>query len=88
MAPQELKREYGRELTFYGGMDTQAIMPRGSAEEVRSEVRRLIDIFGENGRYIFTTSHYLLDDVSVENVLALYDEANSYTGAGTHSFAE
>ena len=88
MAPQELKREYGRELTFYGGMDTQAIMPRGSCEEVRSEVRRLIDIFGENGRYIFTTSHYLMDDVSLENAVALYDEANSYTGAGTHSFAE
>jgi len=78
MDPTELKREFGQHITFYGGMDTQVVLPRGSPEDVRREVRRLIDILGQNGRYIFTTSHYLMDDVSVENAVAMYEEANSY----------
>ena len=80
MDPGELKREYGQHLTFYGAMDTQSILPRGTPEDVRREVRRLIDILGDNGHYIFTTSHFLLDDVPVENVVAMYEEANSYRG--------
>jgi len=78
MDPAELKREFGHHITFYGGMDTQVVMPQCSVDEVRREVRRLIDILGENGHYIFTTSHYLMDDVSVENAVAMYEEANSY----------
>ena len=78
MDPKELKREFGKHLAFYGGMDTQNILPKGSVEDVRREARRLIGILGENGRYIFCTMHYLMDDVSVENALAMYDEAKAY----------
>jgi uroporphyrinogen decarboxylase len=78
MDPKELKQEFGQHLTFYGGMDTQHILPRGSTEDVRREVRRLIDILGENGRYIFTTMHYLMDDVPMENALAMHDEIRTY----------
>jgi uroporphyrinogen decarboxylase len=78
MDPTELKREFGRHLTFYGGMDIQDTMPKGSPEDVRREVRRLIGILGEKGRYIFTTAHYLMDDVPIENALAMYDEAEKY----------
>jgi uroporphyrinogen decarboxylase len=78
MDPAELKREFGKHLTFYGGIDTQEILPQGSPQDVRREVRRLIDILGKGGRFIFCTVHYLLDDVPAENALAMYDEANSY----------
>jgi len=78
MDPAELKREFGQHLTFYGGMDTQRILPQGSPEDVRREVRRLIDILGENGRYIFCTMHYLMDDVPMENALAMHDEVKAY----------
>jgi uroporphyrinogen decarboxylase len=78
MEPAELKREFGRHLTFYGGMDTQETLPRGSSEEVRCEVRRLIQTLGKNGRYILCTTHFLMDDVPVENVVAMYDEASRY----------
>lgn len=78
MDPAELKREFGKHLTFYGGMDTQVILPLGSVEDVRREVRHLIDTLGKDGRYIFTTSHYLMDDVPIENALAMHDEAFSY----------
>jgi uroporphyrinogen decarboxylase len=59
-------------------MDIQDTMPKGSPEDVRREVRRLIGILGEKGRYIFTTAHYLMDDVPIENALAMYDEAEKY----------
>jgi len=78
MEPAELKREFGRHLTFYGGMDTQHIMPSGRPSDVRRETRRLIDILGKGGRYIFSTVHFLMDDVPLENALAMYEEAKSY----------
>ena len=78
MDPAELKQEFGRHLTFYGGMDTQEILPLGSPDDVRREVRRLIQILGKNGRFIFCTTHYLMDDVPIENALAMDEEARSY----------
>lgn len=80
MGPAELKREFGRHLAFYGGMDTQHILPQGSPADVRREVRRLIDILGKDGRFILASVHFLMDDVPVENVLAMYDEARTYRG--------
>ena len=78
MNPAELKREFGHHLTFYGGMDTQHILPQGTPADVRRETRRLIDILGKNGHYVFTTMHFLMDDVPVENALAMHDEAMTY----------
>jgi uroporphyrinogen decarboxylase len=78
MDPVELKREFGRDLTFYGAFDTLHILPYGSPVEVRREARRLIDIFSKDGGYILSTTHFMFDEVPPENVLALYDEAGSY----------
>lgn len=80
MDPAELKCEFGRHLTFYGGIDTQQILPRGRPGDVRREARRLIDILGKDGRYILSSVHFLMDDVLVANALALYEEARSYRG--------
>ncbi len=78
MDPVELKREFGAYLTFYGAVDVQHVLPHGTADTVRSEVRRLVDVLGPGGRYILASSHLLYPDVPVENVLAMYDEAHSY----------
>ena len=78
MEPANLKREFGRHLAFYGGIDTQRILPLGNPTDVRREVRRLIDTLGKGGRYILASMHFLMDDVPVENVLAMYDEATTY----------
>ena len=78
MSPVELKREFGAHLTFYGGMDTQHIMPHGRPDAVRAEVRRLVDTLGKGGRFILAPSHLLMDDVPVGNVLAMYNEARTY----------
>jgi uroporphyrinogen decarboxylase len=78
MSARELKQEYGEDLVFYGGMDVQHIMPYGSPDEVRKETRCLIDTFGKDGGFICTTSHFMLDDISVKNVLAMNEVARSY----------
>lgn len=78
MKAGELKREFGQDLVFYGGLDVQRLMPHGSPRQVRDEVRRLVDILGRGGGYVCTTCHFLLDDVPVANVLALYEEAGRY----------
>jgi uroporphyrinogen decarboxylase len=78
MDPSELKREFGAHLGFYGGIDVQALLPYGSPQEIRDEVRRLASLLGASGRYILAPSHYIMDDVPEENVLALYDEALHY----------
>jgi len=76
--PEELKREFGADITFYGGMDTQKILPYGTPKEIRYAVRQLVDTFGKGGGFILTSSHFMMDDVPIENVLAFYEEAQEY----------
>ena len=75
MAPRELKREFGKDMTFFGAICTQKTLPYGTPEDVRREVHERIRVLGEGGGYICSPDHTVMDDVPVENVLALYDEA-------------
>ena len=52
MDPAVLKREYGKDLVFFGAIDYNHILNYGSEQTVRSEVRRIIDILGYDGKYI------------------------------------
>jgi uroporphyrinogen decarboxylase len=56
-------------------MDVQQVMPYGSADDVRAEVRRLVETFGKNGnRMIFSLGNAATRDIPVENLEAMYDE--------------
>lgn len=74
MNPEMIKAEFGNKITFDGGIDTQHVLPEGSPEEVRSEVRKMIRIMGQNGGYILAPSQGLESDVPIENIIALYEE--------------
>ena len=78
MDPGELKKEFGRSLSFWGGIDIQHTLPFGTEEEVRAAARERIEVLGEGGGYVLGPSHSLLDDVPSENVLAMYDEARRF----------
>jgi len=78
MNPGELKRRYGDRLCFHGGMDLQRILPYGTEREIRVEVKRLIDILGEQGGYIFGPSEFIQPDTSPGNILAMYEAAREY----------
>jgi uroporphyrinogen decarboxylase len=70
-----LKRMFGDELSFCGGIDTQAALPFGTTDDVRREVRRRIRDLGPGGGYILAAVHCIQPDVPPENVCAMLDEA-------------
>lgn len=69
MDVDSLLRKYHRRLTFWGGLSTQRLLPRGTPDDVSSQARRLIEL-GRNGGYILSPSHAVTGDVPVENMLA------------------
>jgi len=71
----ELKREFGRHVTLWGGLPTQDMLPRGTAEQVRSEVQRLKREVGDGGGYVLEPGIIIQADVPLENMTALIDEA-------------
>jgi uroporphyrinogen decarboxylase len=73
----ELKRDFGTRLSFYGAIDIQETLPRGTAEEVEREVARTIDVLGAGGGYILSPTHSIQPDTPVENILAVYRQAGS-----------
>ncbi|MFH1741696.1 MAG: uroporphyrinogen decarboxylase family protein [bacterium] len=76
MDPIELKKDFGKELAFMGGVDTQGLLPFGSVEQVRSETAHLIEgMTTDGGGYILAASHTIPPETPEENVFALYREA-------------
>ena len=79
MTPELLKREFGQELIFFGGIDVQDLLPNGTPQQIKDEVKRRLDIFGKNGGYIAAPAHNIQDDTPVENVLAMFEAMNEYS---------
>jgi uroporphyrinogen decarboxylase len=76
MDPLELKREFGKQLAFMGGVDTQGILPSGSAAEVASATARLLEgMTADGGGYILAASHTIPPETPEENIFAMYAEA-------------
>ncbi len=78
MDPENLNARFGGRISFYGGMDTQHLLPYGTVAEVESEMLRLIRVLGANGGYVAAASNAVQPDVPVENILALYRTAREY----------
>lgn len=73
MDPVVLKREFGRDITFWGGgCDTKSVLNRGTPDEVYNHCRRRIEIFHQDGGFVFNQEHNILPDVPPENILAMY----------------
>lgn len=75
MEPGRLKAEFGDRLCFWGGVDTQQVLPRGTVEDVKAEVRRRVEEMGHGGGYILSAVHNVQPDVPVENLLAMFEHA-------------
>lgn len=74
MAPERLKRLYGRDIVLNGCLDTHHLLIAGTPDLVRREARRIVGMMKPGGGYIASPSHdYLLPETNVENTLALYD---------------
>jgi len=76
MDPAELKREFGKDLAFMGGLDTQHLLPEGTPGEVFRATKDLIDIMTDGGGgYILAASHTVPPETPLENIFAMYDAA-------------
>ena len=74
-----LKRDFGKDLTFWGGgIDTQKILPNGSVQQVKDEVRRRIEDFAPGGGFVFNTVHNIQPDVPPENIVAMWEALHEY----------
>jgi len=74
-----LKKDFGKDLVFWGGgIDTQKIFPFGTAEEVRDEVKRVLDVMAPGGGFVFATVHNIQADVPTRNILALIETFHDY----------
>jgi uroporphyrinogen decarboxylase len=78
MDPARLKREYGKDLSFWGTMGTQTTMPFGTPEEVKAVVRERIETVGAGGGLLLAPTHVIEPDVAWENVLAFFEAVEEY----------
>ncbi|MCL2813831.1 MAG: hypothetical protein FWD23_04450 [Oscillospiraceae bacterium] len=80
--PEKIKRNFGRDITFSGGINTQSTLPYGTPGQIRAEVRERIEILGKGGGYICAPDHHIKTDVPVENALAMFDEIKNFRCGG------
>ncbi len=81
MEPGHLKKEFGRDVTFWGGgIDTRTTLPNGQPEDVRRQVLERLELFSKDGGYVFNTVHNILPDVPPQNVVALFDAVAEFNG--------
>ena len=74
MDPAALKRDFGRDVCFWGGgVETQNVLPFGTPQEVRDNVRRNVDALAPGGGYVFNTIHNIQADVPPENIVAMVE---------------
>lgn len=79
MDAMELKRRFGKHVTFWGGgVDSHRILPFATPEQVREDVRRRMKIFAPGGGFVFASIHNILGDVPPENILAAFDAAYEF----------
>ncbi len=76
MDPFELKREFGSDIAFMGGVDTQGLLPNGTADEVRRQTGKLISVMtSDGGGFILAASHTISPETPEENIFAMYAAA-------------
>ncbi|MBN1777723.1 MAG: hypothetical protein JW811_06330 [Clostridiales bacterium] len=73
-----LKREYGKDLVFFGGIDVQHVLPRGSVQDVEDEVKRRIAQAGEGGGLVLAPAHNIQPDTPLENIFALFEAVQKF----------
>jgi uroporphyrinogen decarboxylase len=71
----KLKKEYGGDLRLWGGLGAQSVLPFGSSDEVRREVKRLKEEMGRGGGYILAGAKGIREEVPLDNVIAYLEEA-------------
>jgi uroporphyrinogen decarboxylase len=80
MDPRTLKKEFGGRICFWGGVDTQSLLPFAEPDAVRAGVREIMSHMCPGGGYVLTSVHNMQNDVPAKNIVAMFDEARAVGG--------
>jgi uroporphyrinogen decarboxylase len=79
METDRLKREFGRDIVFWGGgADASRVLPFGTPEEVREEVKKRVGDLAPGGGFVFASIHNIQAEVPPENIVAMFEAAYEY----------
>jgi uroporphyrinogen decarboxylase len=78
MDTKRLKNDFGDKISFWGGIDTRRVLPRGTVEEVREEVKNVIRNLAPGGGYVLNFVHNAQPDVKPENICAMFEAGKKY----------
>lgn len=78
MGAAELKAEFGKDLGFWGAVDTQHALPFGTPEDVREDIKSKIETLGVGGGFVLTSCHTIREEVPAENIKAMFEAALEY----------
>ena len=79
MDSAELKREFDKDIVFWGGgVDTQRVLGDGTPEQVREDTRRRIEDLAPGGGFVFATVHNIQGNVPPENIMAMWETLQEY----------
>ena len=78
MNAEHLKEQFGDIISFHGGIDIQRLLPFGTPEQIKMEVKRLIKIWMPTGGWIAAPSHNIQPDTSPENIVAMFETLQEF----------
>jgi uroporphyrinogen decarboxylase len=78
METNKLKKRYGRQLSFWGAIDTTDVLPHGTPADVKNEVAKRIRELGPGGGYVLGPVHNLQNDIPPQNILAMFEAASQF----------
>jgi len=79
MEPVQLKKDFGKDIVFWGGgVDTQKVLPTGSVQEVKDDVKRNIEALAPGGGFVFNTVHNIQAEVPPQNIMAMWETLMAY----------
>jgi len=78
METDQLKQRFGNRLSFWGAVDTTEVLPNGTVNDVRNEVRRVIHDLAPGGGFVLASVHNLQSDIPPENIITMLEAASQY----------
>ncbi|MGD8295558.1 MAG: uroporphyrinogen decarboxylase family protein [Desulfobacterales bacterium] len=78
METEKLKKRYGKQLSFWGAIDTTVVLPNGTAADVKKEVAKRIRDLGPGGGYVLGSVHNMQNDIPPQNILAMFEAAAQF----------
>jgi uroporphyrinogen decarboxylase len=73
-----IKEKTAGKMALWGGIDTHVVLPKGTSEDVREEVKRKIAVYGKGGGYMLSADHNILVDVPPPNLITMFEAAAEF----------